>query len=238
MSAPVLFEAEVAPSLGKPHGSRRFGHWPMQFILAAATLLLHTLLLMPVLLGSSVHGEGGTGNRSQSLAGMTLITLSGISVDTATVSAKLPPTTAPNRAVAEVVSIDPLQQISAAAGDTDHSRPEPPPEALLFARYMGQVTSRLQAAWHPAPALVNGVYHCRIHLTQDADGVIEGVELLQCGQDLGLLQTLQNALDKAAPLPAHPGQGTGNFELMLEFVAEINAAGILQTRVIPAGAAS
>ena len=210
--------------------------WRTRSLLALAVVLLHVLCLAPVLLARAVHGEGGDVNSVRGQGAMAYITL-----DKAEPKAEQP--TDSSRPLGSEAGPSAAAEADTApgtatvvAGDTDHSRPEPPAEALQFARYMGQVTARLQAAWHPAPNLIAAAYRCRVHISLDASGLVNQLSLQHCGDQAALLQAVQVAIDKASPLPLRPGTAENSNELTLDFEAELAANSSLQTRVIPAGA--
>ena len=210
--------------------------WRMRSLIALAVLLLHLVCLAPVLLAPSVHGEGGALNGERGTGAMAYITLEkAVPEAEQTPDSSQPPnneTGPPDTAESESGIATP----TVVAGDTDHSRPEPPAEALQFARYMGQVTARLQAAWHPAPNLIAAAYRCRAHISLDANGLVNELSLQHCGDQAALLHAVQAAIDKASPLPLRPGSTDNSNELALDFEAELAANNSLQTRVIPAGA--
>jgi hypothetical protein len=210
--------------------------WRMRSLIALAVLLLHLVCLAPVLLAPSVHGEGGALNGERGTGEMTYITLEKAAAEVKEAPDSSRPLSSesgqPDAAEADSGAAKP----TVVAGDTDHSRPEPPAEALQFARYMGQVTARLQAAWHPAPNLIAAAYRCRAHISLDVNGLVNELSLQHCGDQAALLHAVQAAIDKASPLPLRPGSTDNSNELALDFEAELAANNNLQTRVIPAGA--
>jgi TonB C terminal len=236
MNKPTFFvaSAELLALRFASVASRK--RWRMRSLIALAVVLLHLVCLAPVLLAPSVHGEGGAVNSQRGTDAMAYITLEKAAgeVKEAPDSSQPPNNEAGPPATAEADSG--IATPTVVAGDTDHSRPEPPAEALQFARYMGQVTARLQAAWHPAPNLIAAAYRCRAHISLDSNGLVNELSLQHCGDQAALLHAVQAAIDKASPLPLRPGSTDNSNELALDFEAELAVNNSLQTRVIPAGA--
>ena len=80
-----------------------------------------------------------------------------------------------------------------------------PGRQLLFGRYVGQITARIERAWmRPRTPIDSAYFACRVHVTQDRHGVVEEVELVRCNGDPRWQTSLVRAIQSASPLPAPP----------------------------------
>jgi len=77
--------------------------------------------------------------------------------------------------------------------------------ALMFGRYMGQITARIERAWRrPRTAVEGRLFTCHFQVTQDAVGNVQEVNLLHCNGDARWQLSLVRAVQAASPLPAPP----------------------------------
>ena len=94
--------------------------------------------------------------------------------------------------------------------DTGHDKPigsgQPDPgRQLLFGRYIGQITARIERAWmRPRTPIENPFFACRVHITQDRKGVVQEIELVRCNGNARWQTSLVQAIQTASPLPAPP----------------------------------
>lgn len=106
--------------------------------------------------------------------------------------------------------------------DTEHDNPtgsgQPDPgRQLLFGRYIGQITARIERAWmRPRTPIENAFFACRVRITQNRNGVVQEVELLRCNGDSRWQTSLVHAIESASPLPAPPDADVFNGQLTLD----------------------
>jgi hypothetical protein len=77
--------------------------------------------------------------------------------------------------------------------------------ALLFGRYLGQISARVLRAWmRPRTSLPGDSFECRVRITQDPRGGVQEVMLEACTADSRWQVSLMHAIESASPLPAPP----------------------------------
>lgn len=98
--------------------------------------------------------------------------------------------------------------------------------ALLFGRYMGQISARVERAWmRPRSSPGTASFACRVQITQDTHGNVEEVTLQECGEDPRWQLSLVQAINAASPLPAPPDPAVFSNLLTLEFDSDPYVAG-------------
>jgi hypothetical protein len=111
--------------------------------------------------------------------------------------------------------------------DTGHDKPIgsgqlDPGRQLLFGRYIGQITARIERAWmRPRTPIEKPLFACRVHITQDRKGVVQEIELVRCNGNSRWQTSLVQAIQTASPLPAPPDADvfTGRLTLDLQSAA-------------------
>jgi TonB-like protein len=101
--------------------------------------------------------------------------------------------------------------------------------ALLFGRYVGQVSARIERAWTKPRTPANDAddFECRARILQRPDGNIDEVMLLDCNGSGEWQQSLVSAIQQAAPLPIAPHPSVFAHALTLRFEAHsATAAGV------------
>jgi hypothetical protein len=97
---------------------------------------------------------------------------------------------------------------------------------MLFGRYMGQISARIQRAWiRPRTPVEDGSFSCRVQISQDRSGVVQEVALQECNGDLHWQASLIQAIQTASPLPAPPDATVFSNLLTLELSSEAYVAG-------------
>jgi hypothetical protein len=77
--------------------------------------------------------------------------------------------------------------------------------ALMFGRYLGQVSARIQRAWiRPRSPVEGGSFTCRVQIAQSTSGAVQEVTLQQCNGDVRWQTSLVQAIQSASLLPAPP----------------------------------
>ena len=114
--------------------------------------------------------------------------------------------------------------VSAAFPDSDEtdqeetSASDQPGRVLLFGRYMGQITARIERAWiRPRTEVDSPLFTCRVQIVQDHVGTVKEVTLQRCNGDLSWQLSLVHAIQTASPLPAPPDPSVYENRLVLEF---------------------
>ena len=106
------------------------------------------------------------------------------------------------------------------AGESDAGR------ALMFGRYVGQITARIQRAWvRPRTPIASDLFACRVRIVQDRSGNVMEIELARCNGDIRWQTSLVTAIQSASPLPAPPDPGVFSRTLTIEFMTEPFAPG-------------
>ena len=127
----------------------------------------------------------------------------------------------------EVASAEPdsSSQASPDAGD-------PALRALMFGRYAGQISARIERAWiRPRTpvsdsAVDGGTFKCRVQIRQDERGNVEEVLLLQCDGTEAWRHSLVIAINQASPLPAPPTPNVFTRALTMTFEAPAYNSGM------------
>jgi hypothetical protein len=213
------------------------------FLGALASLLLHASLLTPVLLGTTAHKMVRPQVATSSIVGLSEeATMTVIFMDTSDPGAKSGATPA------EVTSLLPSESeilVPVAAPilgpmpdlvrpddseDEQHSAHTAsegdPGWALMFGRYVGQITARIQRAWiMPRTPIASDLFACRVRIVQDRDGRVMEIELARCNGDVRWQTSLVAGIQSASPLPAPPDPDVFSRTLTLEFTALPFAAG-------------
>lgn len=92
--------------------------------------------------------------------------------------------------------------------------------ALMFGRYMGQITARVERAWvRPRDAIGDPLFRCRVQIAQSKRGDVRQVELLGCNGNPAWQTSLAEAIQSASPLPAPPDPSVFADSLTLTFDA-------------------
>jgi TonB C terminal len=199
---------------------------------ALTSLALHALLITPLVVGFVLSTKRPPLNSSEFAnsmddspsSAMTLILLA----DSDPAAHDTSNATAPASAVPPLQSVHiptpPLKYNLPAEDDADTNREaagEPsqpdPGRQLLFGRYIGQITARIERAWmRPRTPIDSALFKCRVRVTQNRRGVVEAVELVRCNGNLRWQMSLVQAIQSASPLPAPPDTDVFTKELTLD----------------------
>ncbi|MGB6604610.1 MAG: TonB C-terminal domain-containing protein, partial [Steroidobacteraceae bacterium] len=92
--------------------------------------------------------------------------------------------------------------------------------ALLYGRYLGQITARIERAWmRPRSSLGGTTFGCRVQVLQDERGQVLDVKIGRCGQDARWRASIVEAVRSASPLPAPPDDRVFRRTLPLSFAS-------------------
>jgi len=98
--------------------------------------------------------------------------------------------------------------------------------ALLFGRYMGQISARIERAWQrPRTQIGAPSFLCRVQINQDRAGNVREVTLQRCGGSVRWQASLVHAIEAASPLPAPPDPDVFSNLVSLEFDADAYVPG-------------
>jgi hypothetical protein len=237
------FSASAPPKLSHQnakHRSTRNWNWVLG---VAGTLLIHGLAIQSFALGSSLHkppppemrGAGALRiNAATAPTGeLVLVTIAVVrkeDSDLAEQIASFGPQL--EKVPISILSPDPLpamdiDTVDEATETSEQMTPKPDDPAagaLMFGRYMGQISARIERAWVRPRSPVNEVaqmtsrsegidgssasaddtFSCRVQIRQDARGNVQEVLLLQCNGSEPWRHSLVVAINQSSPLPAPP----------------------------------
>lgn len=201
----------------------------------AASLCVHAVLFTPLLWGGShpqqrmpnTQGAGASQQVTRAMDSMLVVFMDDDATaihdrsqeDDATNNhfllpqAPLLPVGRPHVAAADPAltdNVDDRATTEASGDQTGH--------ALMFGRYMGQISARVERAWlRPRSAPVDGSFSCRVQITQDQHGNVQEVALQKCTNDWKWQMSLVRAINTASPLPAPPDPAVFSNLLTVEF---------------------
>jgi hypothetical protein len=206
---------------------------------AVASLALHALLLTPLLLGAAQHRTrapeepGGSAQTSDDSA------LAVVFLEDGHSKPRAPPRLSDTLVHTPVRSITlrdlPLPSPDPAIPDTASpgeraSAPQTQGDAaafaLLYGRYLGQITARIERAWmRPRSSPGADTFVCRLQVLQDERGQVLGVTVGRCSGDARWRASLVEAVRSASPLPAPPDRRVFRRTLALGFTSAAFVAG-------------
>jgi hypothetical protein len=184
------------------------------------TVLLHALLFASTIFGGPtvaprvVEGSGavaqGDTTDDAELNSMILLDLSLLAQDNTALEMPAPKQLIDDVSLKLVVDVEEPAYVSFPEADTisDPVLREPTPEdALIFSRYLSQVSARIYRAWlKPRTSLRGATFECRIRVEQDRSGNVQSVEIQNCNGDTAWQESLVLAIERASPLSALPSQ--------------------------------
>jgi hypothetical protein len=98
--------------------------------------------------------------------------------------------------------------------------------AVLFGRYLGQITARIERAWvRPRTPIGAERFSCSVQITQDRSGNVQQTVLQRCNGDLRWQLSLVQAIQSASPLPAPPDPSVFADAVTLQFNCDAYVAG-------------
>jgi hypothetical protein len=128
----------------------------------------------------------------------------------------------------QIVSPDGLPAVALAPLDAQTDDQSPTAEAtgdqsgraLMFGRYMGQITARIERAWlRSRDPLDDPLFRCRVQIRQSKSGDVREVTLQSCNGTPAWQASLVEAIQTASPLPAPPDPSVFADALTLSFEA-------------------
>jgi len=93
--------------------------------------------------------------------------------------------------------------------------------ALLFGRYLGQVTARIGRAWlRPRSPVGASSFECLVQVEQDRDRSVKEITLKRCNGTTQWQLSLVRAIESASPFPAPPDPKVFSPTLTFEMTAQ------------------
>lgn len=214
--------------------------WWVSGLCFAVVIALHGVAMGPLLLGTPARsrhvpdrqGAGSTAivSSAEMATTLTLISLTQSSFDQQESSlAELASRGAVDPYLSLLIaspSPDPQYDIEEEAQEDQELVTEQPTglgehRAMLFGRYMDQVTARVDRAWlRPRSDIGAARFNCQARIQQDRTGHVLSVELHDCNGDPRWQRSLVTAIERSSPLSAPPEPTVFAPTLLLKFSAE------------------
>lgn len=248
MTALVQFER------WRPGRSPLRRHWWANGLCAVGALVMHALLISPMVLAPAVHKKPrkpelqGPG-ASAIVSSAEFVTLILIDEPDRSRSLKSAIAALASRGVPahdesmRILSPDPNPAFEVAEerehqSAVESAAPDAGQHALMFGRYIGQISARIERAWvrprtpvhdtadrslplatsgSPSHAADDDAFSCQIQTLQDSQGKVLEVMLLDCNGSLAWQQSLVAAIQNASPFPAPPHPSVFTTSLVLRF---------------------
>jgi TonB-like protein len=117
------------------------------------------------------------------------------------------------------VPISPVDPPDDLVVENDSASPaEDAAESVLFGRYMGQVSARIERAWlRPRTPVGDPLFSCQVRIEQETSGSVREVTLVHCNGSARWQLSLVQAIQAASPLPAPPDPAVFKRTLALHF---------------------
>ncbi|MFZ1903919.1 MAG: cell envelope integrity protein TolA [Steroidobacteraceae bacterium] len=200
---------------------------------ALGSLALHALLLTPLLLGAAQHrtrapeAPGGSVPSTNDSALTVVFLDEGDSKPRAAPRLSEPLVLTPVRSITlrdlPAPSLEPAIPDTASPGErvsAPQAQGDAAAFALLYGRYLGQITARIERAWmRPRNSPGTDTFSCRLRVLQDERGQVLGVTVGQCNEDARWQASLVEAVRSASPLPAPPDPHVFRQSLALAFTS-------------------
>lgn len=232
-------------SLQMSHGDKKTRPVIVSSAGGLLSLALHLLLMTPVLIGlgtstKSLHVDSSEiGRPAEDDSPSSSMTVSFIDDPDGGSGAESDPPSDGRTASPPLSSVPfptpaPSYNLPSVQEDTDQAQTHPseagqsdPGRQLLFGRYMGQITARIERAWmRPRTPIDDAAFFaCRVRVTQDRNGVVQEIELVRCNGTHRWQTSLVQAIQSASPLPAPPDADVFRPEVMLDLQSATFAPG-------------
>ncbi len=201
---------------------------------AALTLLLHALLISPLLWGGGQRVRTPTrdeGGATSGVPAMTLVMLDDTADPRETERPspeKLSEVLSSARVLVPIGSLHLANAVTPPAiEESSVVQPDNPPSAsegeraLMFGRYLGQVTARIERAWlRPRSAISSESFTCWVQVEQDRERNVKEVTLKECNGTTAWQLSLVRAIESASPFPAPPDPSVFSPILTFEISAD------------------
>ena len=184
----------------------------------------------PAIDSSEMESSADDGPSSAMTLTLVDISESGVDTQAARAAARLPdyprlqsiavPTPEPNFSFQQDEDADARHDAPSESNQSDPGR------QLLFGRYIGQITARIERAWmRPRTPIDSTFFACRVQITQERNGVVQEIELVRCNGNSRWQTSLVQAIQSASPLPAPPAADVFAKRLTLDLHSATFTAG-------------
>ena len=201
---------------------------------ALGSLALHALLLAPLVLGAAVYQTRTPEAPGGSLPSSDDSALAVVFFDDRGSKPKTPPcssdavvlTPVGPVALRDVPALPPNPVLPNTASPSDERARSAEAQgdagafSLLYGRYLGQITARIERAWmRPRSSPGGDTFGCAVQVLQDERGQVLDVAVGRCNQDARWRASLVAAVRTASPLPAPPDARVFRRTLALSFAS-------------------
>jgi hypothetical protein len=200
-----------------------------------ATILLHLLLVAPLLIGGQTT-RSRTNEQGAEASGVPAMVVVDVNDEPSEESESANHPALPDTAIASptrlLIPVGGIQlkedaSLSSAISDSDDAsrprsgNPDQSERALMFGRYLGQVTARVERAWlRPRSPIGSSAFTCLVQVEQDRERNVKEITLKRCNGTTTWQLSLVRAIESASPFPAPPDPAVFSQELTLEMNAE------------------
>jgi TonB C terminal len=198
------------------------------------SLALHALLLTPLLVGTAQHRSRAQEAPGGSLPSRNDSVLTVVFFDERDSQPRAPPRLSDTMVLAPVSPVTlralpaPSSEFAipdAASSGERSGSPQAQGDAtafaLLYGRYLGQITARIERAWmRPRTSPGTAIFACRLQVLQDDRGQVLEVTLGRCNAAARWRASLVAAVRSASPLPAPPDRHVFRRSITLALASE------------------
>jgi TonB C terminal len=253
------------PFVAENSKSKRF--WSPAFIGLVGTLILHSLALQTLVLGSRARAirapdmaksESSLGEAETAPAeNLVIVELTQAASADRELGSALAPVLAliKDRPVAVNIAVPPLSNIDVPPVDDDKASAssldsgDGAETARLLGIYAGQIRARIERVWRRPRTPVNEgadparsadaaeYFRCQVEIIQDPRGNVQEILLPHCRGSLAWQRSLLMAIRQASPIPAPPSPTVFSRTVTLEFVGYPFIAGAPEDNYESASAA-
>jgi hypothetical protein len=127
-----------------------------------------------------------------------------------------------------------------------HTAGDPATQSKLFGSYTSQIDARIRRAWLKPRGAISSTtidaqsrahqtdtFSCNARITQDNEGNVSEIELMQCDGSSEWQISLVNAIQRASPLPSPPSPTVFTNVLTLSFEGKAYKAGYREDEYEP-----
>ena len=201
----------------------------------ALTLLVHLLVISPLLFGGGMRPRTSTTDEGGATSGVPALTLVIMedTVDDPVEAERKPSETVsalrmPARLLVPVGSfhlaaspLPPAIEEEGTAQTAGNESPDDGERALMFGRYLGQVTARIERAWlRPRTPIGSDSFTCLVQVEQDSERNVKEITLKECNGTTAWQLSLVRGIESASPFPAPPDPSVFSPVLTFQMSAE------------------
>lgn len=218
---------------------RRADRAPIALFGAALTLTLHILLISPLVFGGGHPRQTHNEQEGGALSGVPAMTVVNLedTVDAraerereseADMAALILPEHAliPTGSFRPATGAEPRLDLDVTRSAQEGPSSDDGENALLFGRYLGQVTARIERAWlRPRTPVGANYFECLVQVEQDRERAVKEITLKRCNGTTQWQLSLVRAIESASPFPAPPDPKVFSPTLTFEMTGNTFVAG-------------